>query len=86
MPLSPLLAPRAPPPSLPPFDLSLYSVIRVRVRVRVRARLENDGRAIGASVSFWDRARVRLSSSSRSLGPCGLGRLRVCYLAGCTVN
>jgi len=30
--------------------------------------------------------RLRSRSSSRSLGPCGLGRLRVCYLAGCTVN
>lgn len=41
---------------------------------------------VGVSLSFWNRARFfRLfspsSSSSRSLRPCGLGRLRVCYLA-----
>lgn len=62
-------------PRTPPYHLCSQTIMC--------ARVWND---VGASLSFWNRARFfRLfspsSPSARSLRPCGLGRLRVCYLA-----
>jgi hypothetical protein len=41
---------------------------------------------LGSRERERERSRGISSPRLRSLEPCGLGRLRVCYLAGCTVN
>jgi len=43
-------------------------------------------RGVSETTACHRRERGISSPHLRSLGPCGLGRLRVCYLAGCTVN
>lgn len=66
--------------------LSSFILLHVIFVLRLLCVRASEVMYVGVSLSFWNRARFfRLfspfSPSSRSLQPCGLGRLRVCYLA-----